>query len=360
MRSVRVLYRTLTRPAMPETPPDMFPLDPVLLDRYLAGAVTAAERTDIELRLAADPALAALVQRLPTSLAVSSGAADADVAWSALAARIAAHDAASAPPPAGEAPVTPIRPQRERRPAPWLRAASRIAAAVLIVSGVGISWKLARSDARSIEAPIGRTVTASLPDGTRITVAGGSRVRWRSAFGTTARDVELRGEAFFDVVHDARRPFRVRAGDAIAEDIGTRFSVRAWPELRAVDVAVEEGIVALGDTSESRGVPATVLRAGQRGRLADGRVAVSGDAVTALAWTRNELAFDNQPLREVLPAIERRFAVQLGADPALDDRRLTARFGTQPLRAVLEAVALSLGARVDSAGGRITFVPAAR
>lgn len=345
---------------MPDLPDDPVVPDPDLLDRYLSGTLSPAERRDAERRLAADPALASLVHRLPASLAVPDGVADADVAWSALASRLAAHDTASATTSTGGGAMRSMRPQRDRRPAPWLRTALRIAAAVLVVTGVGIGWQRARGDARSIAAPLGERVTTSLPDGTRITLAGGSRVRWGAGFGDTARDVELQGEAYFDVVHDEGRPFRVKAADAIAEDIGTRFSVRAWPELNAVDVAVEEGLVALGATGLSARVPATMLKAGQRGRLAGGRVAVSGDAAAALAWTRNELAFDDQPLREVLPAIERRFSVRLAADPALDDRRLTARFGNQPLDAVLEAVALSLGARVDSTGGRITFVPAAR
>ncbi len=55
----------------------------------------------------------------------------------------------------------------------------------------------------------------------------------------------LEGEGYFEVTHDARRPFRVHAGDALTEDLGTRFVVRAYPELAAVDVAVAEGVVSL-------------------------------------------------------------------------------------------------------------------
>ncbi|HYW51237.1 MAG TPA: FecR domain-containing protein [Gemmatimonadaceae bacterium] len=331
--------------------------DPAL-DRYLAGTMSAGEREAMETRLSADPALASLVRRLPAAVAGTVNVADSYAAWQALASRIAMHDATLELPTSGDRVPSPAA-ARSRTVVPWLRTASRIAASLLIVAGVGITWRAVRSDARSIEAPMGRTVTATLPDGTRLTLAGGSRVSFGTAYGKPAREVQLEGEAFFDVVHDDAHPFRVRARDAVAEDIGTRFSVRAWPELRAVDVAVEEGIVALGDSGDASGVRPTELRAGQRGRLVNGQVAVSADVGSVLAWTRNELVFDNQPLREVLPAIARRFVVELEADPVLGDRRLTARFDRQPLGAVLEAVALSLGARLDTTGKRITLVPVA-
>jgi transmembrane sensor len=152
----------------------------------------------------------------------------------------------------------------------------------------------------------------------------------------------------------------VHSRNAVAEDIGTRFVVRGWPELAAVDVAVEEGIVALSDSVQPRADRATVLRAGQRGRLAAGGVIVSTDADAALAWTHGQLVFDNQPLSEVLPAIGRQFDVEIRADAALTGRRLSARFAARSLDAVVNAVALSLDARVERSGRVITLTPAAR
>ena len=72
-----------------------------------------------------------------------------------------------------------------------------------------------------------------------------SRLRYPADFGATARDVELVGEGYFEVVHDSTRPFRVHAGGSVTEDLGTHFVVRAYPELRHVDVAVTEGLVSL-------------------------------------------------------------------------------------------------------------------
>jgi transmembrane sensor len=208
-------------------------------------------------------------------------------------------------------------------------------------------------------AALGRDTTVTLVDGTTVRLAPGSAIVWTSAFGRPARDIRLDGEALFDVVHDERRPFRVRTRNAIAEDIGTRFVVRAWPELRHVEVAVAEGEVALSDTAARAGRgQAQVLRAGDRARLLDdGAVAVSRDADLVLAWTSGELAFDNESLRTVLPAIGRRFAVAVRADSTVLDRRITARFTAQSLSDVISALALTLNVRADSVDGVLTLHP---
>ena len=63
--------------------------------------------------------------------------------------------------------------------------------------------------------------------------------------GGGTREVELEGEAYFAVVHDAARPFAVRAHGAVATDVGTAFDVRAYPEDAGARIAVTEGAVAV-------------------------------------------------------------------------------------------------------------------
>ena len=79
----------------------------------------------------------------------------------------------------------------------------------------------------------------------RVTLNAGSRLRWRADYGARTREVQLEGEGYFEVRHDGARPFRVHAPGAVAEDLGTRFTVRAYPEGSGVEVAVAEGRVAL-------------------------------------------------------------------------------------------------------------------
>lgn len=330
------------------------PPDDLVLDRYLAGELSGDELVALESWLRANPGASARIRALPGAAFGTAVAPDTDASWQALATRINTTDDLASRRETSER-VT--RPRWSARA--WMRVA---AAAVLVISG-GVVWRLSATAARGgeLDAPLGREMTATLPDGSRLTLAAGSHASWTASYGSTAREIRLEGEALFDVVHDAARPFQVRTRDAVAEDIGTRFVVRAWPELSSVEVAVEEGIVALTDTAQASSARRTLLRAGDRGRLeANGQVTVTTDADAVLAWTHGQLAFENEPLRIALPAIGRRFAVTLRADSAIVSRRLTARFAAQSLPEVLDALALALDVKVVTTGNVITLTPPSR
>jgi transmembrane sensor len=316
------------------------PISP-LIDRLLAGEASDAERARVAEWVAQDANRAALLDGLRAAVK-QSPIVDTDAAWSRLAMQLDSS--------AARATVVPLRGPNRRR-------AWAIAAAAVAVMAVG-ALRLLDDGVTSIVAPIGQRVSATLPDGSTIQLGAGSRISWSRAFGKPDRDVRLDGEGYFDVVHDAARPFRVRARDAVAVDIGTRFVVRAWPELRGVEVAVEEGEVGLSDSASMRSGAIASLRAGSRGVLQpDGRVIVTNDAPGALGWTQGELVFDDAPLAEALPSIGRWYGVTIDVSPAMRDRRLTARFAQQPLPSLLEALGLALQARVVRDGARVTIMP---
>lgn len=286
-------------------------------------------------------------------------AAETDAAWRALAARVASAPALATT--SAEATVVPITAAASvRHGRPWRRLTSLAAAAVLAVSA-GLSWQYRRNAFREVTAPAGQRVAVQLPDGSHLTLAAGSHARWRTDFGDRARDVYLTGEAVLEVVHDTTRAFRVYTGNAVVEDIGTRFLVRAWPEQAGVDVLVTEGIVALADTTTARRtapLQRTTITAGQRGVLrADGTVQVTPADTAALAWMNGALHFDNAPLREALPIISRWYAVNVDADPALMERRLTGHFVQQSLPQLLDALALALDVRVRRDSGGVHLQP---
>jgi transmembrane sensor len=229
----------------------------------------------------------------------------------------------------------------------WFREAWRAAAVLLLLVGGSGVWWMQRDRVHVAQAPRGSRTKVVLPDGSTLMLAAGSSARWLGNFDRGTRDITLEGEGYFTVVHDTTRRFRVHARDGVVEDVGTRFVVRAWPELVRLEVAVEEGAATLTDSARARSAPGTLLRAGQVGRLGrDGAVTVSDNADALISWTRGELVFDDTPLSEALPALSRWYGVELRVDAALQTRRLNARFANQPLSQLLDALALALDARV--------------
>jgi ferric-dicitrate binding protein FerR (iron transport regulator) len=196
-----------------------------------------------------------------------------------------------------------------------------------------------------------------LPDGSRVILGPGSRLRYAGQF-VDARDVELEGEAYFRVTPDAARRFTVRTGLVISEVLGTEFTVRAYAETRAVAVAVASGSVAVRAAASGRAStlqPGDVAHVDSAGALAVARE----DLAPYVAWTEGRLAFDATPLDVVLPRLARWYGLTFEArGTELRQRRFTARFADDELGSVLSALALALDARVTRHGDTILLEPA--
>ncbi|MEO8619913.1 MAG: FecR domain-containing protein [bacterium] len=268
--------------------------------------------------------------------------------------------------------LTPqLAPERERsgRLAPithWRRrsqlvGATAVAAAALFAVTRLAAHRFAGQD--NAGAPIevvaarGQQTIVTLNDGTVVRLNAGSRLRYASAYGAVARDVELDGEGYFSVVHDAARPFRVHAHSVIVEDLGTRFVVRAYPEAARVEVAVEEGRAMLWSAT-SRGDSA-VVGAGQLARLSanGGKAVESGvDLERWFGWTHGVLVLDGLSVADAGIVLGRRYDVDVViADVRLKERSVRARFRDEPLPKVMDALAFALGTRWSQHGHSIVL-----
>jgi transmembrane sensor len=246
----------------------------------------------------------------------------------------------------------------------WESTAVRAAAVVLIVAGAGLLWRRTQVGekgtgttgttavaVRTISTGVGQRDSVELPDGTRVILGPSTTLTQHADFGKNTREVDLAGEAYFDVKHDASREFRVNTPSALIRDIGTTFDVQTTGATD-VRVAVTSGTVLVRPLN--RGTQdSVVLRAGDRGGVNGGRVVAERAAVTEadLAWMRGKLIFRDTPLTEAADQIRRWYGVELRfADPALRNQHLTATFAGEPKSQVLKTIALALGAEIELRG----------
>ena len=309
-----------------------------LLERYLAGEASAREAEIVRAWLAEDAAHAQLLADL----------------------RLIKHVANDTPPPtsvdaAWMQAVKTLGLRRKPRVFRRLLMVALAAAAVLIaVIGGGRVLRRAPQWKEYATAPAQRMVIR-LQDGTQVTIAPKSRVRYTADFGRAHRDLYLDGEAYFQVAPDSQRPLRVHTPRSVTEDLGTAFVVRAYGDQNATEVVVIEGRVSLSRAETTS--PAVVLGLRDLGRLdASGPATVRRgvDVDRYLAWTKGVLAFDGTPLSEVMPALERWYNVEIRlSDSALAARRLTATFQNEPIDLVLKRIALTLGLLVERGDGSV-------
>jgi transmembrane sensor len=248
-----------------------------------------------------------------------------------------------------------------RQPAPATRrrvAFPAIAAAGLLVIGLG-SWLAMRNrseptglaHSRMVATGVGIRDSVTLSDGTKVILGPLSSMKIVAAYGSASREVEVRGDAYFDVVHDSSKPFTVYAGNATIRDVGTRFAVRS-DDSGNIGVSVSEGAVSLAQGRSPS--PAVVLKAGDQGTVnRGGTVDAHPGAATDddLAWLNGKLVFRETPLSEVVSSMYRWYGIDLQiADPSLANRHITATFSGEPPERVLEVLRLALGADIERHG----------
>jgi len=206
---------------------------------------------------------------------------------------------------------------------------------------------------------VGERLTILLADSSRVTIGPVSTIRYTAS--ATGRRVALDGIADFNVVHDAARPFRVRAKNAVVTDVGTEFVVRAYAADSGVDVAVTSGVVAVSGEAGGSASDSAELRAGQVAFVAaNGRIAkvASTPALTLAAWVHGHLAFDDVPLSTVAAELARWFDVEIRIpDQQLARRRLSAVYNQPTLSGVLHAITATLPVRYQRAGNVVTILP---
>lgn len=231
----------------------------------------------------------------------------------------------------------------------WPLAASAAAMiAVACVAGGAFFGLFGNSDQTTFVTALGERRVLTLADGSQIELNTSSKLR----LDHSQREAWLdSGEAYFQIVHDAQRPFSVVVGGKRVEDLGTKFLVHAEGE--KFTVSLFEGKAAIKAFETGRGRELAVLEPGEIATATASRVTVSTKPERALqneiAWRQNMLVFNNTPLTEVAAELnrynQRRVII---ADPSLARMKLDASIPTNGVEAFARVARNFLGLRVQS------------
>ncbi|MBR8536349.1 FecR domain-containing protein [Carboxylicivirga sediminis] len=190
----------------------------------------------------------------------------------------------------------------------------------------------------------GERQKVQLPDGTIVWLSGQTELTYTSAFNDMNRIVNLNGEAFFDVKHNAHKPFEVYSGNHVVKVLGTRFKLEARADASIVTTVLEEGKVQI--TIPERQLRC-VLLPGQKSvydkRLKELRKRIEPDMEKYTAITRGQLVFKDEPLHVLSERLEDWFGVTITVDSAIQDLRFTGTFENESIEDVLNILSMSNG-----------------
>ena len=199
----------------------------------------------------------------------------------------------------------------------------------------------------------------ALADGSTVTLQPGALLRYPARFAGAQRVVQLEGEAFFAVFHDASHPFRVLTDKLETTVLGTSFAVRAVPGQGAATVRVRTGRVRV-QARPGQPAPAeaaVVLRPNQEVTYQPAAPALRPVLVPRPALLAPQaLMFEERPVTEVLRSLEAGYGVPIRYDgAALAGCTVTLRFGSETLFEKLDMLSRVLGARYERTDEAIVF-----
>jgi ferric-dicitrate binding protein FerR (iron transport regulator) len=237
----------------------------------------------------------------------------------------------------------------------WLRIAAGILLPILCV-GIGYLYAdhfqpSASHRQAQVHVDVGQKADLYLPDGTRVFLNSASRLIYDNhSFSHSERRVRLEGEAYFEVYPNKHRTFVVQAGDVSVEALGTRFNVKAYPADDCVTTTLLAGSVRVSDASQSALLAPNDQLVFNKTKRLFGFNQVS-NAEHSTAWTRNQLAFEEERLEDIAKELERMYGIRIYFEAdALKDLRFSGNIKNYALDSVLQLIAFTSPIRYSREG----------
>ncbi|MES2332014.1 MAG: FecR domain-containing protein [Bacteroidota bacterium] len=169
-----------------------------------------------------------------------------------------------------------------------------------------------------LSTPRGGKYDLTLSDGTKVWLNAASSIRYPSVFAGSSRSVEITGEVYFEVAHDASKPFTVSVAGQKIEVLGTHFNINAYSDEPAIKTTLLEGSVRI-----SNGTSSAVLQPGHQAVVhADQRIIINKDADVeeAMAWHEGLFKFQEADIKTVMRQLSRWYDVEVSYEGEVPKR----------------------------------------
>jgi transmembrane sensor len=207
----------------------------------------------------------------------------------------------------------------------------------------------------TLATPAGGQYQLTLPDGSRVWLNAASHIRFPTAFTGNNREVEVQGEAYFEVAQDAAKPFvvKLRNGNDV-EVLGTKFNVMAYSSEKKIKTSLLQGAVRI------RG---KVLKPGQQAQIQEGseqvRVVNLPYIEDEVAWQQGMFSFNNDELESVMRQLSRWYNVEIAyTTDVVKSKAFTGQISRQEkLAEVLRQLELTETVHFEIANRKVTVLP---
>jgi len=213
-----------------------------------------------------------------------------------------------------------------------------------------------------ISTPKGGQYHIILPDGSKVWLNAESALRFPTMFTGNERQVELTGEAYFEVAKlevpfssaetGKMKPFKVQTNGVNIEVLGTHFNVMAYSNEKSVNTTLLEGSVRVSHLKTNN---SQMLKPGQQARINESIKIVNVDTEEAIAWKNGFFHFNGADIQTVMGQIERWYNVEVDYEGEITSKHFTGIISREiNASKVLDMLELTGGVKFEIKGKRIS------
>jgi transmembrane sensor len=163
----------------------------------------------------------------------------------------------------------------------------------------------------TMSTPRGGEYQLTLTDGTKVWLNAASSITFPIAFSKTERRVVVNGEAYFEVAHDASKPFIVSSGNQEITVLGTHFNVKAYDDDAGISTTLLVGSISIKNIKSGE---KHLLVPGQQAKLFKDKDQINIKTVNtedAISWKNGYFLFDNQEIKSIMKIMSRWYDVDI-------------------------------------------------
>jgi len=247
--------------------------------------------------------------------------------------------------------------QNHFQPTKWLRVAAMFV--LPVITAVAMYFYRSPDETRPGQLVVaverGQKANITLPDGSKVWLNSQSRLTYSTNFNVKQRELQLDGEAYFEVAHNPDKPFIVRSNDISVRALGTAFGVKAYNEDLLISSILMKGKV-LVTTPDGE----TILKPNERimyDKTTHKKVqSTVTNATDFTGWIHNELRFEDESLADIAKTVQRIYNVDvIFASEKLKYQRYTGTINNNSLENVLNIISLTSPVSFQINNQRVTL-----
>lgn len=228
------------------------------------------------------------------------------------------------------------------------------AAAALFLTGAATSELLTGKRQETVLMASSENISSyTLPDGSKVWLNKNSWLTYNQRFGKRTRQVALKGEGYFEVNRDERRPFIVKMQNGLdIKVLGTTFNACNYPSLNKAEVILRSGSVQVSDNGRNESV---TLKPDQKFTWNEGTAKISSvNAMNCCRWFEHRLVFDNVKLKDILENLSHKYQTEISLNVGnLADKHMSMTIRDESVEDILDILTTLLPIRWRYQGAEI-------